>query len=74
MMANRIPIGIRIAKTSPAFRRMKRGDATKFKIQFRLKDGTEAGAGLVCWRDRQLVYCLLTKDNRINYRALCASL
>lgn len=67
MMANRIPLGIRIAKTSPAFRRMKRGDATKFKIQFRLKDGTEAGAGLVCWRDRQLVYCLSNDSNNYEF-------
>jgi hypothetical protein len=56
MMANRIPLGVRIAKASLAFRRMKRGDATKFKVQCRLKEGGEAEAGLVCWRDRQLVY------------------
>jgi predicted aconitase with swiveling domain len=57
MMANRIPLaGVRIAKAALAFRRMKRGDATKSKVQFRLKEGGEAEAGLVCWRDRQLVY------------------
>lgn len=67
MMANRIPLGVRIAKASPAFKRMKRGDATKFKVQFRLKEGGEAEAGLVCWRDRQLVYCLSNDSNNFEF-------
>jgi hypothetical protein len=47
---------------------MKRSDATKFKVQFRLKEGDgEAEAGLVCWHDRQLVYCLSNDSNNYEF-------
>jgi hypothetical protein len=46
---------------------MKRGDAKEFKIQFRLNNGGEAEAGLVCWRDRQLMYCLSLDSNNFKF-------
>jgi hypothetical protein len=47
MLANRIPQGIRIAKTSTAFKQMSRGDAVKCKVRFRTAGGQASEAGLV---------------------------
>lgn len=58
VLANRIPLGIRIPKTSKTFKQMKRGDSVKCKVSFRKQNGEEGEAGLVCWRDRNIVYCL----------------
>jgi hypothetical protein len=63
MLQNRVPPGVRIQKSSPAFRNMKRGDASKCRVRFRLADGREAEAGLVCWKDRNIVYCLSNDEN-----------
>jgi len=63
MLANRIPQAIPIAKTSPAFRQMSRGDAIKCKVRYRSKEGKTEEAGLVCWRDRNMVYCLSNDSN-----------
>jgi hypothetical protein len=66
MLANRIPQGIRVAKASTIFKRMKRGDALKCKLRFRTASGMGSEAGLVCWRDRNMVYCLSNDSNK-NY-------
>jgi hypothetical protein len=63
MLANRIPQAIRIAKTSPAFRQMTRGYAIKCKVRYRSKEGKTEEAGLVWWRDRNMVYCLSNDSN-----------
>lgn len=63
MLANRIPQAIRIAKTSPAFTQMSRGDAIKCKVRYISKEGKTEEAGLVCWRDRNMVYCLSNDSN-----------
>ena len=67
MLANRIPQAIWIAKTSIAFRNMKRGDALKCRVQFRTKTGATSQAGLVCWRDRNMVYCLSNDTNNFEF-------
>jgi Transposase IS4 len=65
-LANRIPQGIRhVARTSQTFKQMKRGDALKCRVWFRTKSGQESQAGLVCWRDWNMVSCL-SKDS-INF-------
>jgi Transposase IS4 len=63
MLANRIPPAVRIAKTSQAFKQMQRGDARKCRVSFRTPGGEESQAGLVCWRDRNMVYCLSNDSN-----------
>lgn len=58
LMANRLPIGIRIAKNSTKFKEMVRGDAECFKLVYRNEDEGEQMAGLVVWKDSAMVYCL----------------
>jgi hypothetical protein len=67
MRANPIPMGIRIAKTSTQFKQMSRGDAVKCKVRFRTAGGQASEAGLVCWRDRNMVYCLSNDSNNSEF-------
>lgn len=67
MLANRIPLAIRIAKTSPTFRNMARGDAFKCRLRFQTAEGGTSHAGLVCWRDRNMVYCLSNDTNNFEF-------
>jgi hypothetical protein len=46
MLANRIPLGIRVPKTSRQFKQMQRGDARKCRVRFRTQSGEEGQAGL----------------------------
>lgn len=63
MLANRIPQNLRIPKTSATFKSMKRGDSVKCRVSFKTKSGGTSYAGLVCWRDRNMVYCLSNDTN-----------
>jgi hypothetical protein len=67
MLANRTPLGIRIAKSSTTFKQMKRGEALKCRVRFRTASGNESEAGLVCWRDRNMVYCLSNDSNNFEF-------
>jgi hypothetical protein len=49
MLANRIPLGIRTAKTSSTFKKMNRGDVMKCRFTFKTERGATCQAGLVCW-------------------------
>lgn len=71
VLANRIPLNIRIAKSSPQFRAMKRGDAVKSKYIFHKTDGTESEVGLVGWKDRNMVYCLSNDTNNFEFDECC---
>ena len=62
-MANRLPASIKVDKKSATYRAMKRGDSIRSKFIFRKEDGTVAEAGLVGWRDRNMVYCLSNNAN-----------
>ena len=42
---------------------MERGDSVKCRLQFKTGDGATSHAGLVCWRDRNIVYCLSNDTN-----------
>jgi DNA polymerase III epsilon subunit-like protein len=67
MLANRIPQGIRVAKASRTFKGMKRGEALKCKLRFTTVSGKASEAGLVCWRDRNMVYCLSNDSNNFEF-------
>jgi len=56
VMQNRLPKGVRI--TAAEYKRMTRGEAMKKKFVYRKANGTIAEAGLTCWQDGKLVYCL----------------
>ena len=65
-MKNQIPQELHIAKTSQTFKMMFRGDFKRHCLKFRNSKGEDQFAGLVCWRDRDIVYCIIndttTKD------------
>jgi hypothetical protein len=67
MLANRIPLGIRVPKTSRRFKQMQQGDAIKCRVRFRTRSGEEGQARLVCWRDRNMVYCLSNDSNNHDF-------
>ena len=67
MLANRIPLGIRTAKTSSTFKKMNRGDAMKCRFTFKTEKGATCQAGLVCWQDRNMVYCLSNDVNNFEF-------
>ena len=72
VMSNRIPKAVRIAKSSAEFKAMNRGDKKIFRLKMCHTDGKEyddkkySYAGLVCWRDRNMVYCL--SNDTCNYQ------
>ena len=66
VMKNRLPADLRIAKTSPTFKGMERGDFKKHRLKYKDEDGKDCFAGLVCWRDRDIVYCLTNDTNTTN--------
>jgi hypothetical protein len=46
---------------------MKRGDAVKVGFRFQTSNGETANAGLVYWRDRNMVYCLSNDTNNFEF-------
>jgi Transposase IS4 len=67
VLANRIPLLIRTAKTSSTFKKMNRGDAIKCRLTYTTKKRATSYAGLVCWRDRNMVYCLSNDTNNFEF-------
>ena len=39
----------------------------KCNVRFRMEDRKEGAAGLVCWRDRNMVYCLSNDSNNFEF-------
>ena len=58
MISNRIPKSLTITKSSKVFKEMNRGDSKHHLFTYTDKKGQKCEAGLVCWRDRNMVYCL----------------
>ena len=58
LMRNRLPKEVTIMKTSAEYKQMNRGDYRSH--QFYKLDGKDDvyKAGLVCWKDQDVVYCL----------------
>jgi hypothetical protein len=46
---------------------MNRGDALKCRVRYRTQSGEESQARLVCWRDRNMVYCLSNNSNNFEF-------
>jgi len=46
---------------------MNRGDAIKCRVKFRTEKGETLHTGLVCWRDRNMVYCLSNDTNNFEF-------
>ena len=63
VMKNRLPVNLRIAKTSPTFKSMERGDYKRHRLKYKDENGQNSYAGLVCWHDRDIVYCLTNDTN-----------
>jgi hypothetical protein len=58
MMKNRIPKELTIAKSTRQFKDMARGDFKKHVFEYKDNTGNTKKYGLVCWKDRDIVYCL----------------
>jgi DNA polymerase III epsilon subunit-like protein len=58
VMRNRVPKELTIAKTSKVFKEMQRGDFKNHSFSYITDEGTIKQSGLVCWKDRDIVYCL----------------
>ena len=71
LLANRIPLNIRIPKASQKFRSMNRGDAVRSKFIFYKADGTESTVGLVGWKDGTMVYCMSNDTNNFEFDECC---
>jgi DNA polymerase III epsilon subunit-like protein len=70
ILSNRIPKNITIAKSSKEFRQMERGDAVKHIFNYKDKNGESQKAGLVAWKDRNIVYSL-TNDTTTSTMDVC---
>lgn len=66
VMANRLPKGVRIAKSSPEFKAMARGDSISYRLIYKNASDQDATAGLVVWKDSTMVYCLSNGCNNIS--------
>jgi hypothetical protein len=63
MMSNRIPAEVRIAKRSRDYKEMQRGDHKMHVFEYRKDNGELSKMGLVCWKDRDVVYCVTNACN-----------
>lgn len=57
-MKNRIPNQLNIAKSSRVFKAMERGQSNRHLYSYLTAEGKSIQYGLVCWKDRDMVYCL----------------
>jgi len=58
VMRNRIPSQLRINNNSREFREMERGDYKKHVYEYKNDRGGDSKIGLVCWKDKDTVYCM----------------
>ena len=63
VMSNRIPVNVRITKRSSEFKDMERGDHKMHTYEYEKDDGAKSKCGLVCWKDKDIVYCLTNAIN-----------
>ena len=64
-MWNRIPKEVKIPKTSDRFKSMERGQHVANVLRYRTQSGKRGKAGLVCWKDKDMVYCLLNETTTV---------
>ena len=60
-MTNQIPKAVSILKSSDKFKRMERGSHMANMLRYVTKGGKSGNAGIVCWKDKDIVYCLSNK-------------
>jgi len=65
MLSNRIPQSIHRAKSSKAFKTMRRGEFIKHSFNYKTLKGERKRAGLVQWKDRAPVICLTNDTSTI---------
>jgi hypothetical protein len=70
ILSNRIPKTLTIAKSSRKFKDMERGDAVKHIFNYKDKSGEKQQAGLVLWKDRNIVYSM-TNDTTTSTMDMC---
>ena len=60
LMQNRLPKDLQIAKSSALFKKMNRGDYKYHRLHYQRRGEGKgySDAGLVCWKDKNMVYCL----------------
>jgi hypothetical protein len=58
VLANRVPKSLTITKSSKQYREMERGDVVKHVFHYQDKSGETQKAGLVMWKDRNIVYSI----------------
>ena len=62
IMKNCIPSEVIVPKSSQTFKRMDRGDFKQHMYSYML-NGKREKVGLICWKDRDMVYCILNEAN-----------
>jgi len=65
VLSNRIPKHITIAKSSRQFKTLNRGDAVNHLLKYKTLKGEMKEAGLVAWKDRNMVYCMTNDTSTI---------
>ena len=63
VMRNRLPAQFRMNKRSNEFRQMQRGDHKMHLFEYETVHGEKSKMGLVCWKDKDIVYCLTNATN-----------
>jgi hypothetical protein len=58
ILSNRVPKNITIAKSSPQFWQIERGDAVKHVFHYKDKSGEAQKAGIVLWKDWNIAYSM----------------
>jgi hypothetical protein len=66
-MRNRIPNKLTISKNSKTFKGMSWRDCTNHTYNYNNDNNKVRMYGLVCWKDRDMVYCLSNNFSTENY-------
>ena len=62
MMRNRLPSELTIARSTKLFKEMNHGDFVSHRYLY-VVEGERQMAGVVCWKDRDIVYCISNESN-----------
>ena len=65
VLSNRIPKQLSIAKSSKEFKALNRGDSICHTFHYKTLSGEKKEAGLVAWKDRNMVYCLTNDTSTV---------
>ena len=63
MMSNRTSKQLRTTKQSREFKEVERGDHKIYVCKNKTNHGENFKMGLMCWKDRDIVYCLTNATN-----------